>query len=161
MSSPVVRTKARAATVAVRRATVADAAGLAPLLGALGYPTEPAAVAERLATLLASPRDAVLMAEEAGSSDGPLGVLALHWGLLLHQARPVARIGSLAVAEGARGRGIGKLLVRKAAALARAEGCEVLELTTGRQRHAAHAFYAAQGFAWTALRFGRTLDDEG
>ena len=90
-----------------------------------------------------------------------LGVLALHWGALLHLAAPIARIGSLVVAEGARGRGIGALLVREAAALARAEGCAVLELTTGKQRHGAHAFYAAQGFTWTALRFARELDGGG
>ncbi len=80
---------------------------------------------------------------------------------MLHLPAPVARFGSLVVAEGARGRGVGALLVREAAALARAEGCAELELTTGLRRHAAHAFYAARGFTWTALRFGRTLLDGG
>jgi GNAT superfamily N-acetyltransferase len=147
--------------IAVRRATPADAEALAPLLGALGYPAEPAAVSARLAMLLGSARDAVLVAEVDGGGGAVLGVLALHWGALLHLAAPVARIGSLAVAEGARGRGVGALLVREAAALARAEGCAVLELTTGKQRHGAHAFYAAQGFTWTALRFARELDGDG
>jgi GNAT superfamily N-acetyltransferase len=149
-----------AGVIAVRRATPADAEGIAPLLGALGYPAEPAAVAARLETLLGSPRDAVLVAEEDGGG-AVLGVLALHWGVLLHLAAPIARIGSLVVAEAARGRGVGGLLVRAAASLARAEGCAVLELTTGKQREAAHAFYAAQGFAWTALRFARELDGDG
>ena len=139
----------------VRRATRADAEALAPLLGELGYPAEPAAVAARLGALLGSARDAVLVAEGGGEV---LGVLALHWGAMLHLPAPVARIGSLVVAEGARGRGVGALLVREAAALARAEGCAALELTTGIRRHAAHAFYAAQGFTWTSLRFGRVLD---
>lgn len=143
----------------IRRATLADAGALAPLLGALGYPAEPAAVAARLEALLGSGRDAVLVAEDGTAAGGAaaLGVLALHWGVMLHQPAPVARIGSLVVAEAARGRGVGAALVREAAALARAEGCAVLELTTGKQRHAAHAFYAAQGFEWTALRFGRAL----
>lgn len=144
--------------IAVRRATGADAGALAPLLGTLGYPAEPEAVAARLETLMGSGRDAVLAAEGGGGA--VLGVLALDWGTMLHQPAPVARIGSLVVAESARGRGVGALLVREAAALARAEGCAVLELTTGKGRHAAHAFYAAQGFAWTALRFGRALDGE-
>jgi GNAT superfamily N-acetyltransferase len=148
--------------IAIRAATLSDAEALAPLLAALGYPAEPAAVAARLGKLLGSTRDAVLIAEEAeeGGGSAALGVVALHWGAMLHQPAPVARIGSLVVGEGARGRGVGALLVREAAALARKEGCAVLELTTGRQRHAAHAFYAAQGFAWTALRFGRALDDD-
>ena len=146
-------------SVAVRRATRADAGALVPLLGALGYPADPAAVAARLGALLNSGRDAVLVAEGA-EGGAVLGVLALHWGVMLHQPAAVARIGSLAVAEAARGRGVGASLVREAAALARAEGCAVLELTTGRQRHAAHAFYVAQGFEWTALRFGRALGGE-
>lgn len=113
-------------------------------------------MAARLGALLGSARDAVLVAEDEGG--GMLGVLALHWGAMLHLPEPVARIGSLVVAEGARGRGVGSLLVREAAALARAEGCSEVELTTGMRRHAAHAFYAAQGFTWTSLRFGRALD---
>jgi GNAT superfamily N-acetyltransferase len=145
--------------VAVRRATRADAAALAPLLGALGYPAEPAAVAARLEALLGSARDAVLLAEADGEE--LLGVLALHWGAMLHLPAPVARIGSLVVAGGARGRGVGALLVREAAALAEAMGCAELELTTGMRRHAAHAFCAAQGFAWTSLRFGRPLGGGG
>lgn len=142
--------------IAVRRAARDDAPAIAPLLGAFGYPAEPAAVAARLDGLLGSGRDAVLVAED-GAGGAVLGVLALHWGAMLHLPAPVARIGSLVVAEAARGRGVGALLVREAAALARAEGCAELELTTGMRRHAAHAFYAAQGFEWTALRFGRAL----
>ena len=111
-------------TVAVRRAARADAAALAPLFGALGYPAEPAAVGARLETLLGSARGAVLVAE--GEGEALLGVLALHWGTMLHLPAPVARIGSLVVAEGARGRGVGALLVREAAALAEAEGCAEL-----------------------------------
>lgn len=141
----------------IRRATRADAGALAPLLGALGYPAESAAVAARLEALLGSGRDAVLVAEDGAAGGALLGVLALHWGVMLHQPAPVARIGSLVVAEAARGRGVGAALVRAAEALARAEGCAVLELTTGKGRREAHAFYAAQGFEWTALRFGRAL----
>ena len=148
-----------AATVTIRRATLSDAEALAPLLGALGYPTEPASVAARLDTLLASARDAVLVAAE-GEGEALLGVLALHWSTLLHLATPIARIGSLVVAEGARGRGVGALLLQEAAALAKAEGCAGLELTTNMRRHAAHAFYAARGFTWTSLGFGRKLDGD-
>lgn len=147
------------AALAVRPATPADAEALAPLLGELGYPAEPAAVEARLRALLGSARDAVLVAED-GAGGAVLGVLALHWGAMLHQPAPMARVGSLVVSEAARGRGIGALLLREAAALARAEGCAELELTTGMRRHAAHAFYAARGFAWTALRFGRALGGE-
>jgi len=149
---------ARSAT-AVRPATPADAEAIAPLLAALGYPAGLAEVAARLAALLGSPRDTVLVAE--GGDGAVLGVLALHWGVMLHQPAPMARVGSLVVSEAARGQGVGAFLLREAAALARAEGCAELELTTGMRRHAAHAFYAAQGFAWTALRFGRALGGEG
>ena len=146
-------------SVAARRATAADAQAIAPLLAALGYPAEPTAVAARLATLLGSPRDAVLVAE--GEGGAVLGVLALHWGALLHLPAPIARIGSLVVAEAARGRGVGALLLREAVALARAEGCAEVELTSGLQRRAAHAFYEKRGFNRTALRFRRALPPAG
>ncbi|MBD0275686.1 MAG: hypothetical protein ICV73_27630, partial [Acetobacteraceae bacterium] len=85
--------------VAIRRAARADAGALAPLLGALGHPVEPAAVAARLDALLGSARDAVLVAEEE-EGGAVLGVLALDRGVLLHLPAPVARIGTLVVAEG-------------------------------------------------------------
>ena len=70
-------------------------------------------------------------------------------------------VGLSVVAEAARGRGVGALLLREAVALARAEGCAEVELTSGLQRRAAHAFYEKRGFNRTALRFRRALPPAG
>lgn len=145
-------------TARIRPAEATDAAALGPLLAQLGYPATAKAVVGRLAALLSSARDAVLVAEAEGEL---LGVLALHWGEMLHLAGPVARIGTLVVSEAARGRGIGALLVREAEALARRQGCTLVELTTGRTRERTHAFYAAQGYAWSSLRLHKPLTEPG
>ena len=145
-------------TPRIRPAEPADAPALVPLLAQLGYPAAAEAVAARLAALLGSPRDAVLVAEAEGAL---LGVLALHWGGMLHLAGPVARIGTLVVAEAARSRGIGAALVRTAEALARRQGCALIELTTARERERTHAFYAAQGYAVSSLRLHKPLAGQG
>jgi GNAT superfamily N-acetyltransferase len=143
----------------VRRAAAEDLERLRPLLAQLGYPAQEAAVAARLAALLHSDRDAVLVAEPREGAPGPLlGLISLHWGEMLHLAGPVARIGSLVVEREARGRGVGALLLREAEALARRRACTLIEVTAGRDRHATHAFYAAQGFAWSSLRLRKVLD---
>ena len=138
----------------VRDASMEDAEGLRPLLAQLGYPVSTETLAARLAALLRSDRDAVLVAEETGTL---LGVLALHWGEMLHLAGPVAHIGTLVVEEGARSRGIGGLLLREAEALAQGQGCTLIELTSGRDRHMTHAFYEAHGYAWSSLRLHKAL----
>lgn len=126
---------AKPAMVAVRRAGLADAEALAPLLCALGYPVEPAAVAAR-----SSARSRCTGAR-----------CCTCW----RRSRASAPSWS---PEGRRGRGVGALLVQEAAALARAEGCAALEVTTGTHRRAAQAFYAAQGFVPNSVRFVRALD---
>lgn len=150
--------EAGAATAAprIREASLADAARMPPLLAALGYPEEAAGAAPRLAAMLRSGQACVLLAEDA-AGDALLGLLALHWGEMLHLAGPVARIGTLVVAEAARGGGIGAALVRAAAARARAEGCTLLEVTTGRRRERTRRFYAAQGFTEGSVRLHRVL----
>jgi PhnO protein len=123
---------------AIRLAGTADAVAIAALLPELGYPAEVGAARQ---------------AEGAA-----FGLLALHWGAMLHITKPVARIGTLVTVTGARRRGIGALLLRHAAVLARAQGCASLELTTGLARQEAHAFHEAQGFTRASLCFVRALE---
>jgi GNAT superfamily N-acetyltransferase len=140
--------------IEVRGAVPADAADAARLLGQLGYPVPPQEAAERLAQVLRDSHGTVLVAADYG----PLaGLIALHWAPMLQDPRPVARITTLVVDEAERGRGIGRLLLEAGAQAARQAGCDLLELTTGSQREEAHAFYRAQGFVSTSLRFSRSL----
>ncbi len=140
----------------IREAREEHAARLPPLLGQLGYPEQAAGVAGRLRALLApGARAAVLLAE---AEDGSLlGLLALHWGEMLHLDGPVARIGTLVVEETARGGGVGAALVAAAEARARAEGCTLLEVTSGRRRERTHRFYQSQGFRLGSVRLHKVL----
>lgn len=57
-----------------------------------------------------------------------------------------ARIESLVVDAGARGRGVGTALCQAAMAMARAVGAEAVDLTSSPERAAANRLYAALGF---------------
>lgn len=140
--------------ITIRKAGPDDAAAVQSLLTELGYPSPVEEVATRLATMAASPADAVLFAH-----DGPLalGLVALHWAPMLTMPRPLARITAMVVHEGARGLGVGRRLVEAGAELAREHGCGTLELTTSLQRADAHAFYEAMGFTRSSLRYVRAL----
>ncbi|MDE2200940.1 MAG: GNAT family N-acetyltransferase, partial [Rhodospirillales bacterium] len=139
-------------------ASPADAAAIRTLIAQLGYAWTEVQIAARVAALLATGADPILVAEADGTV---CGVLALHIAPMLHHAEPQARITALVVDAGQRGRGVGRMLLAEAEALARAAGCARLELTSGLQREAAHAFYRAQGYAATSLRFARTLAGSG
>ncbi len=130
--------------IAGRPAGAGDAAALVLLLAALGHSAAAGAVAARLQALLRSPRHAVLAAGEAAGS-GP-------WSACSPCVGAEERSGALPAGKGARGRGIGARLVRKAAALARAARCAGLVMATGTGRR------AAQGVEGRSLRCVRGLD---
>ena len=56
-----------------------------------------------------------------------------------------------------RGRGIGAALISDAEACARAAGCRLMQLTTDRERHRAHACYERLGFTASHIGFKREL----
>lgn len=66
-------------------------------------------------------------------------------------------IDILIVREGFRKKGIGTLLMRKAAELARELECRAIQLDSGFQRKGAHEFYKKQGFKNLGLLFGKLL----
>ncbi len=55
-------------------------------------------------------------------------------------------IESVRVAQSRRGKGIGEEMMRHAIALCRQKGCATVQLTSDKQRGAAHRFYARLGF---------------
>jgi N-acetylglutamate synthase-like GNAT family acetyltransferase len=136
--------------VEIRAAQLPDAADIARLLpGATARD-----MAERLERLLAEPRNAVLVAIDYGPV---VGLVALQWGGLLQQARPVARLTALSVQEAERRRGIGRMLLKAASQSARMAGCEGLEAPALPDQDAARGFYAALGFAPAGDVFLRPL----
>ncbi len=139
-------------------ATATDAGAVSALMQELGYSVPPAEAVRRLERLAATGADPVFLFRRHGRA---LGLLSLHLAPYLAYAGRVMRIMSLVTAEEARGQGIGRALVAHAVALAREEGCEVVELTSNVARKTAHAFYLGLGFEQKALRFSLTLRRDG
>ena len=138
----------------VRPASAQDAAGVATLLGVLGYPCDRAEAAVRLRALDDEPDQQILVADRHGCL---VGLLALDLMYSLPLGARTCRITALAVADGEQRRGVGRLLLREAETRARQAGAARIELTSATHRHDAHAFYRACGFGESALRFLKRL----
>lgn len=140
--------------IEIRRATSADCAALAGLLGQLGYPASAGELPARLDRFAAQPHAAVLVACREGDV---VGVATVHVITPLHQTKDVAWLTALAIDEGARRQKVGRALVRAVEAFAREAGCDRLSVTTHVRRSDAHAFYESIGFELTGRRYGKAL----
>jgi ribosomal protein S18 acetylase RimI-like enzyme len=140
----------------VREAETRDLAAITGLVGQLGYPSEEGEVAERLERLAADPRSWVYVAVE---EEWVVGVAAMHVMSILERDHPIARITAMVVDERARGQGVGRALLERLEPLARAEGCDRIDLTSRYDREEAAAFYRRMGFEDTSLRFVKHLDE--
>jgi GNAT superfamily N-acetyltransferase len=137
----------------VRDARAADAAAAARLLGQLGYPTEPGAVASRLERLQIV-GDRVVV---AAIDDEVVGLAHLQVTPTIEYDRPAAKIGALVVDEAHRCEGVGRALVDELEQEARGRDCVVLFLTTNVRRTEAHEFYRRVGLEETGKRFTKSL----
>ena len=127
----------------IREITLADAAPAAELSGELGYPTSPAVMRQRIASL--APDHAVYVACLAGKVAGWIDVSVTH-----HlQSDPRAEIGGLVVSSKVRSRGIGRLLVARAEQWAVKRGLQSVVVRSQIAREAAHNFYLREGYART------------
>lgn len=123
--------------IALRRASVQD-------IGALVRLEQCAFAGDRISArswraLLASGSALVTVAADPGTVLGAT--------VLLRRARTsVARLYSIAVGPGARGRGVGRLLLEDAIDRARAAGASVLRLETRADNQAAQSLFARCGF---------------
>ena len=66
-------------------------------------------------------------------------------------------IMALVVSPDARGRGVGRTLVRAAEQWAMERGCGQIMVTSAEHRADAHAFYPACGMQYTGRRFAKKL----
>jgi len=140
----------------IRPATAEDGFGLSELLGILGYPCPPEEATQRVLDLHEDGNQTLLVADAQG---GPLGMIACDISYYLPLGAPTCRITAVAVGIGAQRRGVGRLLLREAEALARANSAVRIEFTSAEHRHDAHAFYRACGYVDGALRFVKRLGD--
>ncbi|MBL6078916.1 GNAT family N-acetyltransferase [Belnapia sp. T18] len=129
--------------IAIRPVEEADLPALPGLLAQLGYPMAAEETARRLTAVLAAPGHAVLVAVREGAV---LGLMHLFLRPALEKP-PEVVVQALVVEAGLRGSGLGGRLLRAAEAWARAQGQNSVSLHSGAQREAAHAFYAARGYA--------------
>jgi GNAT superfamily N-acetyltransferase len=146
-------------SITIRSAEPADTPRIATLLEQLGYPATVAAVRARLDDWSADRRGLVLVADVAGVV---AGVAALHAIPLLERDGHRARLVALVVDDAYGGQGLGRALVTAAEREARRLGCRDMEITSSRERDAAHRFYRRAGYADTcgsAARFLKVLDN--
>lgn len=131
--------------VTLRLASAADAARLAELSVQLGYPCSRGEIVERLAALEREGQHAVFVAERGRAVVGWVHVFALR----TVESDPRAEIGGLVVDAAARGSGVGRALMQRAEAWARARGLAAVTLRSNIIRKEAHAFYEALGYTLT------------
>lgn len=102
------------------------------------------------------PGNRILLAVEGGEVVGCLQLTVIAG--VSRQGLMRAQIEGVRVARSRRGSGIGEALMRHAIALAGAEGCGLVQLTTDRRRGDAHRFYERLGFV--ASHLGMKLEIE-
>lgn len=129
----------------IRPAEPNDAASLAELAGELGYPASAREMSARLAILVGSASDAVLVAEMGGSVVGWMHVRAS----MSLESGSFAEIRGLVVTDQLRSQGLGGQLVQRAEEWARERGMTRIRLNTNVVRERAHLFYERCGFVHT------------
>ena len=138
---------------AVREAKPTDAPRLIELMELLDHEVTPAGVRKRLAALK---KEAVPQLVATLGKD-VVGLVGIHRMTAIHREQPVGRITILVVAEDARERGIGRMLLEAAEEQLRKSGCKLIEVTSNDRLTAAHAFYRHMGYERTSIRFAKQL----
>lgn len=129
-------------TPSIRIAQKKDATSLADLVRQLGYSADPAETASRLGDTQALDHHAVFVAE---IDEKVLGWVHVYLCPLLISP-PQAQLGGLVVAEGYRGKTIGRQLMDHAEAWAREHGSLLLTVYTNVVRDDALRFYREIGY---------------
>ena len=132
---------------AIRRASDADIAGVAPLFDAYrsfyGQPSDVARAEAFLRERLANDESALLLAERGGEA---LGFTHLYPLFSSVRTARLWLLNDLFVADSARRQGVAHALLDAAAAFAREQGAAGLMLETGRDNGPARALYRAAGW---------------
>ena len=138
--------------VSVRPAGAADALRVGRLLHDFNVEYDdvtpgPAALADRVAQLLATDETVVLVVEEpAPAGQGLLGLAVLRFRTALWTAGLECYLAELYVVPDHRGGGLGRQLMLAAIGIARTRGADSMDLGTGEDDVAARALYESLGF---------------
>ena len=126
----------------IRKILPSDAASVARLSGELGYPTPPDVMEQRIIQLADCPNHEVFVACAGWAVVGWIDLGVTH-----HlQSEPYVEIGGLVVADGARSKGIGGLLVSLGEEWARERGVRRVVVRSRISRERAHSFYERAGY---------------
>jgi GNAT superfamily N-acetyltransferase len=149
--------------VDVRPVRIEDAASLRQLYCELAegradaLPAGMDLTGEILTAIVSQPDRRLLVAEvEGGQLAGTVDVLMVT--NLTHTGRPWAVVENVVVAHVHRRRGVGRALMQEAMGQARRVGCYKVQLTSGKHRTEAHAFYRSLGFEAVAEGFKAYFD---
>jgi GNAT superfamily N-acetyltransferase len=112
---------------------------------------EPDRARQHWNSLHALPGARVLVAEHQGRVVGTLSLFVLP--LLAHGGLPSMVVEDVATHPDMQGQGIGRALMHEAMAIARANGCYKLALSSNLQRTKAHGFYDDLGFQRHGISF--------
>jgi GNAT superfamily N-acetyltransferase len=129
--------------ISIRTAAERDAADLARLSGELGYPSDTATIAGRLALVRRSCAGEIYVAVDRQSTIVGWTHVAPRLNL---EEQPFAELAGLIVGNGARGLGVGTLLLRAAEHWAREHGYAKLRVRSNVVRERAHRFYLREGY---------------
>ena len=138
----------------MREASVGDAAAVALLVTAMGYPTTQPEAAARLERIIGDRSYRTIVAERDGRVVGFAGART---GPAYELDASAVQLAALAVDPAERRSGVGRLLVAAVEDWAREQGAQVVVLHSGFQRVGAHAFYRRLGYRDTGLRFRKEL----
>ena len=133
----------QATALSIRTARAEDAAALAGLSTQLGYPASADAIARRLEQIHGDRGGVVLAAVAADQR--VLGWTHVVKRILLEEAA-FAELAGLVVDAGARGAGVGALLLSAAEHWARTQGLHKLRVRSNVVRERAHGFYLRAGY---------------
>lgn len=137
----------------IRDAKPSDSKRIAELIGLLEHKIDEKTVRKNLGKL----KKAGELPLVATLDRQVVGLCGVHAMLTVHRPAPVGRITVLVVAEEARNRNIGRMLVDAAENWSRKRGCRIIEVTSNDRRAGAHAFYRHLGYERTSVRFFKKL----
>jgi GNAT superfamily N-acetyltransferase len=137
----------------IRDAKPSDSARIAELIGLLEHEIDEKTVRKNLGKL----KKVGELPLVATLDKQVVGLCGVHAMVTVHRPAPVGRITVLVVAEEARDRNIGRMLVEAAEDWSRKRGCGIIEVTSNDRRAAAHAFYRHMGYERTSIRFFKKL----
>ena len=118
----------------------------------------PSAYGNALEAIAAQAGNQILVAVEAGAIIGCLQLILIPGLSRLGMSR--AQIEGVRVDRKHRGRSVGEALIRHAIAIARQNGCGLVQLTSDKTRQEAHRFYERLGFVASHEGMKLALIDE-